>query len=140
MEPAAIFQIVNPMVLPGWALLLLAPGWRWTQRITAVLIPLLLACVYLVTVSIALSSGGEGNFNSLAGVAALFRNPMALLAGWIHYLAFDLFIGSWEVRDSRSRGISHWFVAPCLVLTFLLGPIGLLLYFAVRRSADVMAH
>ncbi len=134
MQPDALFQIVNPMVLPGWALLLFAPRWRWTQPIAAVLLPLVLACVYLVTLAIALSGGGEGNFNSLAGVAALFRNPMALLAGWIHYLAFDLFIGSWEVRDAGRRGLSHWLVAPCLVLTFLFGPVGLLLYFGLRRS------
>ncbi len=134
MQPDALFQIVNPMVLPGWVLLLLAPRWRWTQPITAVLLPLGLACVYLVTLVTALSGGGEGNFNSLSGVAALFRNPMALLAGWIHYLAFDLFIGSWEVRDAGRRGLSHWLVAPCLVLTFLFGPVGLLLYFGLRRS------
>ncbi len=136
MQPDALFQIVNPMVLPGWALLLFAPRWRWTQPVAAVLLPMVLACVYLVTLVTALSGGGEGNFNSLAGVAALFRNPMALLAGWIHYLAFDLFIGSWEVRDAGRRGLSHWLVAPCLVLTFLFGPVGLLLYFGLRRSAE----
>ncbi len=136
MPPDALFQIVNPMVLPGWALLLLAPRWRWTQPIAAVLLPLLLACVYLATLATALSGGAEGSFNSLAGVAALFRNPMALLAGWIHYLAFDLFIGSWQVRDAGRRGLSHWLVAPCLVFTFLFGPVGLLLYFGVRRSAE----
>jgi hypothetical protein len=134
MQPDYLFQIVNPMVLPGWLLLLLAPGWRWTQTVAAVLLPLVLACVYLVTLAVALSSGGGGNFNSLAGVAALFRNPMALLAGWIHYLAFDLFIGAWEVRDARRRGVSRWLVSPCLVLTFLFGPVGLLCYFGARRS------
>lgn len=137
MQPDALFQIVNPLVLPGWALLLFAPKWRWTQTIAAVALPLLLAAAYLVTLAVALSGGtGEGGFNSLAGVAALFRNPMALLAGWIHYLAFDLFIGSWQVRDSARRGLSHWLVAPCLALTFLFGPVGLLLYFALRRGTE----
>ena len=60
-----------------------------------------------------------------------------LLAGWIHYLCFDLFIGSWEVRDSEQRGISHWLVLPCLFFTFMLGPVGLLLYFTIRRSIFV---
>ena len=55
-----------------------------------------------------------------------------LLAGWIHYLCFDLFIGSWEVRDAKAQGISHWLVIPCLFLTFMFGPVGLLLYFALR--------
>jgi hypothetical protein len=65
-------------------------------------------------------------------VAALFENHWLLLAGWVHYLAFDLFIGSWEVRDAAKNGIAHWMVIPCLVLTFLFGPIGLLLYFLLR--------
>jgi hypothetical protein len=58
-----------------------------------------------------------------------------LLAGWIHYLAFDLLVGGWEARDSRERGIRHWFVVPCLMLTFLLGPAGWLLYLGVRSTA-----
>ena len=76
----------------------------------------------------------QGDFNSLAGVAQLFQNPKALLAGWIHYLAFDLFIGSWEVRDAGRAGLHHLLVVPCLVLTFLFGPVGLLLYFALRAA------
>ena len=65
---------------------------------------------------------------------ALFDNPWALLAGWTHYLAFDLFIGGWEVRDAQRRGIPHLLIVPALVLTFLLGPAGLLLYLAIRWS------
>ena len=57
-----------------------------------------------------------------------------LLAGWIHYLAFDLLIGSWEVRDARELGIPHLFVVPCLFLTFMFGPAGWLLYRGVRAS------
>ena len=60
------------------------------------------------------------------------RNPWLLLAGWLHYLAFDLLIGTWEVRDARERGIPHVVVVPCLVLTFMLGPAGWLLYLALR--------
>ena len=63
----------------------------------------------------------------------LFRNPWALLAGWTHYLAFDLFIGAWEVRDAQQRGVPHLLVVPALVLTFLLGPSGLLLYLTMRQ-------
>ncbi len=136
MQPGILFQIVNLLVLPGCALLLFAPGWRWTQAIASVILPLVLACVYVVTLTSALAGGAGGGFGSLAGVAELFRNPMALLAGWIHYLAFDLFIGSWQVRDARRRGLSRWLVSPCLILTFLFGPAGLLLYFGLRRSAS----
>jgi len=64
----------------------------------------------------------------------LFANRWVLLAGWIHYLCFDLFIGSWQVRDAAARGISHWLVVPCLFFTFMFGPVGLLLYFVLRFS------
>jgi hypothetical protein len=67
-------------------------------------------------------------------VSVLFRSPYALLAGWIHYLAFDLFTGAWEARDAAQAGISRWLVAPCLLLTFLFGPAGLALYLLLRLT------
>jgi hypothetical protein len=68
-------------------------------------------------------------------VSRLFANRHLLLAGWVHYLAFDLFVGAGEVRDARRHALSHLLVVPCLALTFLLGPAGLLLYYAVRSTA-----
>ena len=76
----------------------------------------------------------EGGFGSLEGVALLLQSPPILLAGWIHYLAFDLFVGSWEVRDAQRIGVHHLLVVPCLLLTFMLGPIGLLLYLVLRAA------
>ncbi len=61
------------------------------------------------------------------GEARLFENPYLLLAGWVHFLAFDLLVGAWEVRDARRVGITHLLVVPCLLLTFMAGPVGLLL-------------
>jgi hypothetical protein len=75
--------------------------------------------------------GAEGGFSTLSGVASLFANPWLLLAGWVHYLAFDLLVGTWEARDARERGLPHLLLVPCLVLTFLLGPAGWLLYMTV---------
>jgi hypothetical protein len=134
MSPETIFSICTKLVLPGWLLLLFAPRWKWTARfIGAVLLPLALAGVYLFLVATHFGRT-EGGFGSLAEVALLFRNPHNLLAGWIHYLAFDLFVGSWEVRDAQRLGIHHLLVVPCLVLTFIFGPVGLLLYFLLRFS------
>jgi hypothetical protein len=86
---------------------------------------------------------GGGGFGTLAGVALLFSNPWKLLAGWVHYLAFDLFTGTWEVRDSIDKGVPHLIVIPSLALTFLFGPMGLLLYIATRamitRSAGLQS-
>ena len=135
MAPDVIFSICNTAVLPGWLLLAILPRWKWTTRlITSVIIPALLGCVYLYLVLTHFSEA-EGGFGSLAQVHQLFQNPFALLSGWIHYLAFDLFIGSWEVRDAQRLGLNHFLVIPCLALTFLFGPIGLLLYFLLRFAA-----
>jgi len=81
-----------------------------------------------------------GGFGSLREVAALFANPWLLLAGWIHYLAFDLFVGAWEVRDAAENAVPHWLVIPCLALTFLFGPVGLLSYFGARTAVLKFAN
>ena len=69
---------------------------------------------------------------SLDGIRALFTQDQALLVGWLHFLAFDLFVGAWEVRDSRALGINHFLVLPCLFFTFMFGPVGFLLYLILR--------
>jgi hypothetical protein len=76
----------------------------------------------------------DGGFSTLAGVAALFTNQWLLLAGWVHYLAFDLLVGTWEVRDAQEKGIPHALVVPCLLVTFMFGPAGWLLYLALRSA------
>ncbi len=120
-------------MLPGWLLLVIVPRWRWTQRVAALIIPTVLALVYAVLILTQVGRG-QGGFGSLIGVQQFFQNPYLLLAGWIHYLAFDLFIGAWETRDAVRRQIPMGAVWPCLFLTFLFGPVGLLSYFAVRSS------
>jgi ABA DEFICIENT 4-like len=132
MKPETIFSIANFIALAGWILLVFAPRWSWTRKIVfSGAIPLLLAFTYLILV-ILFFGRSEGGFGSLPDVMKLFTNEWNVLAGWIHYLAFDLFVGAWEVKDAQARGISHWFVIPCLFLTFLLGPIGFLLYHILR--------
>lgn len=132
MSAETLFAICNTLVLPGWLLLVILPRWKWTTKvITSVIMPFLFALVYLYLVLVYFGHS-EGGFASLASVTELFQNPYILLAGWLHYLAFDLFVGSWEVRDAQRLGISHWLVIPCLALTFMFGPIGLGLYFIIR--------
>ena len=134
MSPEKLFSLCGALVLPGWLLLVFLPRWRWTARLVCpVLIPLALAVVYLWLLATTFGRT-PGDFGSLAGVSQLFQNPRALLAGWIHYLAFDLFVGSWEVRDAQRVGVHHLLVVPCLALTFLFGPVGLLLYFSLRAA------
>jgi len=126
-----LFSIAGDLVLPVWLLLMFAPRWRWTQRLATFVAPLLLAGLYTAL----LLHGGRvegGGFGSLAQVARLFSSRELLLAGWIHYLAFDLFIGAWQTRDALRLGLSQWLVAPCLAMTFLFGPVGLALYLLLR--------
>lgn len=134
MDPALLFLICNFGVLPFWALLVVAPSWEWTERLVhSALIPLLLAAVYAL--ALFSSARPEGaSMSSLAGVMALFTVPEAMLAGWVHYLAFDLFVGAWAVRDARRLEIPHVAVAPCLLLTLMLGPIGLAAYCVLRLA------
>jgi len=134
MNAETIFSIANTTALLSWILLAAAPRWIWMKRIVWTIIPLLLSAAYLVLVALFFRQA-EGGFGTLADVMKLFTNQNVALAGWIHYLAFDLFVGSWEVKDSQERGVSHWFVVPCLLLTFLLGPVGFLLYNIVRAFA-----
>jgi len=139
MNPETLFSITNGIALIGWLLLVFAPRWKWTDKLVGSgLIPLLLATVYLILI-VLFFGRAEGGFGSLAEVGKLFRNEWAVLTGWVHYLAFDLFIGNWELRDSQKLGISHLFVVPCLFFTFMLGPIGLLAYFALSHRARRMA-
>lgn len=130
-----LFGIINAVVLPAWAALLLAPGWRWTQTLAVSVTVTLVACAYVALVGYALVSG-EGaqgvDFTTMAGVAAIFSAPIGVVAGWAHYLAFDLFVGAWVVRDARARGVPHLLAVPSVLLCFVAGPAGFLLYRITR--------
>ncbi|HEU0093438.1 MAG TPA: ABA4-like family protein [Vicinamibacteria bacterium] len=134
MTAETLFSLASAAVLPGWALLVLVPRWKWTARLVGpVLIPALLSLLYLYLLAQrwAILAGG---FGSPATVRRLFDDPAVLLAGWVHYLAFDLFVGSWEVRDAQRLALPHLLVVPCLLLTLLFGPVGLLSYLVLRGS------
>ena len=134
MSAESLFSVAGTLVLPGWGLLVFLPRWRpVTPLITAVVIPAVLAILYVGLIVVHLPAA-KGGFGSLADVSELFSYEHVLLAGWVHYLAFDLFIGSWEVRDAQRNGVPQIAVVPCLVLTFLLGPSGLLLYLLIRAA------
>ena len=132
MTAEQIFSIANTVAIIGWILLAVAPRWKFTDKIVlSGALPILLSIAYLVLIVIFFGQG-EGDFGTLSGVMKLFTNEWTVVAAWIHYLAFDLFVGIWEVKDSQKRGISHWFVVPCLFFTLMLGPIGFLLYSILR--------
>ena len=130
-----LFAILNAGVLPFWLLLVVAPRWAWTQRLVhSIAIPVLYGSIYVVMLTSAPSAPEGASMSSLDGVVALLSIREAALAGWIHYLVFDLFVGAWITRDAARRGIHHGFVVPCLVFTLMLGPMGLLLYSVLRAA------
>lgn len=131
MHPETLFNASGRLAIVGWALLVFVPRWRWTQRIASAIIPLTLAITYLVLIALNFAKS-PGGFGTLAQVSQLFQNPWLLLAGWIHYLAFDLFLGAWESRQAQRLGISHFLLIPCLLLTFMFGPVGFLVFWIIR--------
>lgn len=134
--PEPVFQAANLAALLGWVLLVFAPRWQGTRRIVlSCALPLLLAVAYVILIATTFGKA-EGGFGSLAEVMKLFANPWVALAGWIHYLVFDLFVGAWIVRDAQNVGVRHLLIVPCLLLTFLLGPSGLLAYFLLKRFTE----
>jgi len=133
LSPDLAFRVANLLALCGWVALALSPPSRsWTARVwqvTGWVLPLVLAVAY---VALLVGHWGPGGFGSLAAVRQLFEQPGLLAAGWLHYLAFDLFVGTWIARDGAQRGLPHLALLPCLALTFLFGPAGLLAYAALR--------
>jgi hypothetical protein len=132
--PDLVFRLANGAALLGWiALLASPPSARWSasvRRVAGRVMPFLFSIVYVVM--LATHWNGEGGFGSLAQVRALFDVPGALVAGWLHYLAFDLFVGSWIAERAAALGLPHWQVVPVLLLTFLFGPAGLLAFVLLR--------
>ncbi len=128
-----IFRIANWLVLPGWAALALAPLARRRLVAFARWMAALAAGLYVTLLVQGLAGGGAGlppdaGFTSLAAVEALFSARSAVLGGWVHLLAFDLFVGTWMAEEAPRRQVPHWALVPMLFLTLMAGPLGLLLF------------
>jgi hypothetical protein len=135
MPAESLFSAANALAMAGWLALLVAPrsplvNWRGA----GLAIPALLSALYAVLLALH-APGAEGGFSSLVDVAALFRTEGVLLAGWVHYLAFDLFLGAWMCRRGTEEGMHPWLLRLCLPPTFLAGPVGLLLFLGLRAVA-----
>ncbi len=134
-----VFSIANTTALTGWFLLVFLPNHKMTQLLVhRASISLLLSIGYLGYAVVAMSSDAAGDFQSFSGVMSLFQDHNWAMAGWIHYLAFDLFVGSWLQRESTRHGINHLLIVPCLLLTFILGPVGLLAYNLLKGAVKTI--
>lgn len=135
MTDETIFLVANNSVVPAWALLVAAPRWRWTRRLVhsglpvALLVPLYAWLIFFDT-----PGPDDASFFTLQGVMNIFTTPRTVIGCWVHYLVFDLFVGSWIARDAQRLGIGHLLVAPLLILTLLFGPVGLAVYLLLRLA------
>jgi len=137
-----VFSICSTLALLSWIALFAFYPRKWIYKLLFSGVLVLFALTYLYFIILGLSAESEGGFGSLSEIAALFQKEEALLAGWIHYLAFDLFVGMWITQDADKRGINRWLVLPCLFFTFMLGPVGLLMYIIIRmiRSKQLIQN
>lgn len=127
-----LFGFAGNVALAGWLVLALAPYRADAPpRQVAAAIALALGTLYAALIG-SFWAAGSGGFGSLVDVARLFEHRGLLLAGWVHYLAFDLLVGLWERQEARRIGLSRWLLVPCLLLTLLFGPLGWLLFMALR--------
>ncbi len=131
----ALFNLANAVALVGWLILTLAPLRRGLALSSARGIAVGLAVAYAVLLVQAVMGGGfSADLTTLSGLAEGFSRPEAVLVGWVHYLAFDLWVGAWAVEDAGQRSVPHWAMPPVLFLTLMAGPVGLLIYLAVRAG------
>ena len=126
-----IFGACQALALLGWAFLVAAPLARDRLVLAARLVCALLAIAYLVQM-FTITEPTDGSFSTLAGVTALFSKSGNVMLGWTHYLAFDLFVGAWEIEDAGKEGLPHWLMLVMLLLTLMVGPVGLLTYLIIR--------
>lgn len=130
------YLIINALVVPAWLMLIVLPRAAVTRQLVhSMLWPIVMGLLYIGFLSGAmffgLSAEGVG-FTSISGVMALFDHPNGTLTGWTHYLVFDLFVGAWIGRDAARRDLHHGLIIPCLLGTFIFGPVGLFLYAVLR--------
>ena len=133
MSPDSVFQTCSTIAMVGWiVLLIISPFWSGFDKFLIGIVITLFALVYTWLIFLVFNPGDFEKFGSLNGVMDLFTNRTAVTAGWVHYLAFDLLTGIWVKKNAQKYNIHHLILVPCLLFTFMLGPIGLLLYLLVR--------
>ena len=131
---ADLFPLSNLSILT-WLLLIFAPGWEYTKS-AALIAPVVNAVLYVTVLTFLIThpppDAPAVDFGSLSSIVTAFQNPDGVFAGWLHYCVFDPLVGLGEVVDSQQNKVPHFLVVPCLILTLLFGPMGFLLYLAIR--------
>lgn len=136
--PELVFNIGNTAILPAWLLMLFAPKWKYTHLLTnSYAVVILLAVLYAVIVFASIGAIAKADFMTLQGIKNLFlsagKSDYFIAAAWFHYLAFDLVAGTYIFQEGQKRNIPHLALVPCLLFTFLLGPVGFLLFWLIKK-------
>jgi hypothetical protein len=132
MQASDIFSFGNTFVLLGWLLLLVFPLWRYTQVINLNGMIIILAILYTYMIGKGIQNFDPNSFSTLANVKLLFQSDDAVAAGWLHYLAYDLFVGTYIVKESVKLFIPRWIYTLILPFAFMFGPVGYLIFFIVK--------
>lgn len=131
-----LFKLASYISLVGWILLICFPHASYTDTIVSYIVVVLLCFIYIYLLAIQKNIPGEkyprGSFRTFEGIVRLFQNPRVVLVGWVHFLAFDLMIGLYIKNDALLNNIHFLMVIPCLLLTLMFGPIGLLCYYLLK--------
>ena len=130
-----IFSIFNSLVIIFWAFLIFIPKNKFTKVIVNYpYIPIIFSFGYLFFL-VQVPDIFKADFSSLYGVLNLFKNSTleSAAAGWIHYLAFDFWMGAWILKNSQKINIPHYIILFPLIFTFILGPFGILIYFIFSK-------
>jgi hypothetical protein len=137
MTPESMFAVANYSAIAGWIVLvggILLNNTVLRDIVAGRVIPLIFAAGYTLLI-LSFWVGAEGGFGNLADVARLFSNRWLLLAGWVHYLAFDLLIAAWMARRTAEERLPRLALIAILPLTFLFGPAGFLAFETTRLIA-----
>jgi hypothetical protein len=129
--PEQLFTWAGQATSYGWLILIFLPRFKALFVIPQYIIPIAIGLIY-AGLMLTHYSSSDGGFGSIAAVRSLFDNDYVLLAGWIHYLAFDLFVGAWIAGKSDTIGLSRLIQAPILMATYIFGPIGLIIFLSIR--------
>ncbi|MXO89656.1 ABA4-like family protein [Pontixanthobacter aquaemixtae] len=137
-----VFKAANYLAMAAWVILIFLP--RKPLATSAIMyLGVALLCLVYTASMIAVQTGWADpvgpadqavNFTTIEGVRAIFSTKGGVVIGWVHYLAFDLFVGLWIAKDADAKGFSRILQAPILFFTFMLGPIGLFIWLLVREG------
>lgn len=134
METNFLFDLMNGLAMIGWIFLFVLPKKQITQQLLySGLWPGILAVSYVVCLIVAITSIGTPSFSTIDDIKQIFSSDWGILTGWVHYLCFDMLVGIWISRNSQQKNIPHGWVILPLFFTFMLGPLGWIIYLVIRR-------